>query len=100
MTSHPEATDGAARRARVVVGGRVQGVFFRQRTAHLARSGGVGGWIRNRPDGRVEAVFEGPAERVERLIEWCRRGPELAVVDEVEVSEEEPEGLDGFHVRG
>jgi acylphosphatase len=87
------------RRAHVYVSGRVQGVFFRQRTVRMARDQGLGGWVRNLPDGRLEAVFEGPADRVERMIEWCRRGPERAVVHEVEVSEEEPEGIQTFGVR-
>ena len=81
------------------VSGRVQGVFFRQRTLRLARGEGLAGWVRNMPDGRFEAVFEGDAERVDRMIEWCRRGPEMAVVEEVEVAEEEPEGLESFEVR-
>jgi acylphosphatase len=86
------------RRVRVHVDGRVQGVFFRETTARRARTEDVSGWVRNLPDGRVEAVFEGPPDAVERLIEWCRAGPELAVVDEVEVVEEEPQGVDGFDV--
>ncbi|MGH2685888.1 MAG: acylphosphatase [Actinomycetota bacterium] len=87
------------RRAHVYVSGRVQGVFFRQRTVRMARQEGLGGWVRNTPDGRLEAVFEGDAGPVGRMIEWCRRGPEMAVVQEVEVSEEEPEGLETFDVR-
>jgi acylphosphatase len=83
----------------VLVSGRVQGVFFRQRTARLARSAGCGGWIRNRSDGRVEAVFEGPADAVERLIAWCHEGPEQASVERVEVIDEDLEGLQGFVVR-
>lgn len=87
------------RRVRVLVSGSVQGVFFRQGTRRLARSEGCSGWIRNRPDGLVEAVFEGPPESVERLIAWCHDGPEAADVETVEVTEEDPEGLDGFEVR-
>jgi acylphosphatase len=87
------------RRVRVLVSGQVQGVFFRQRTARLARSAGCGGWIRNRSDGLVEAVFEGPHEQIDRLIAWCHEGPEHAIVERVEVSEEDPEGLEGFEVR-
>ncbi|MGH2692681.1 MAG: acylphosphatase [Actinomycetota bacterium] len=87
------------RRARVLVSGRVQGVFFRQRTIRLARSADCAGWVRNLDDGRVEAVFEGSAEAVERMVAWCREGPEHAIVDGVEVIEEEPEGLQGFEVR-
>lgn len=87
------------RRARVLVSGRVQGVFFRQRTIGLARSADCAGWVRNLDDGRVEAVFEGSPEAVEGMIAWCSEGPERAVVDRVEVVEEEPEGLEGFEVR-
>lgn len=87
------------RRARVLVSGRVQGVFFRQRTIRLARSAGCAGWVRNLDDGRLEAVFEGPEDAVERMVAWCRQGPERAVVEAVEVLEEDPEGLEGFEVR-
>jgi acylphosphatase len=73
-------------------------VFFRQRTARLARAEGCGGWIKNRPDGLVEAVFEGHTEAVDRLIAWCHEGPEQAVVEGVDVVDEEPEGLEGFEV--
>lgn len=87
------------RRARVLVSGRVQGVFFRQRTIRQARSADCAGWVRNLDDGRVEAVFEGDPEAVERMVAWCRRGPEGAVVESVEILEEDPEGLEGFEVR-
>ncbi len=60
---------------------------------------GVSGWVRNLPDGRVEAVFEGSAEDVGRLVEWTRRGPRLAVVDRVTVEAEQPEGLRAFMVK-
>lgn len=89
----------SVRRVRVLVSGRVQGVFFRQKTIRLARSADCSGWVMNRPDGRLEAVFEGPAEAVERLVAWCHEGPEHAVVERVEVTEEEPEGLESFEVR-
>ena len=75
---------------RVVVRGRVQGVGFRVGAATRARSLGLGGWVRNRGDGAVEAVFEGPRERVELLVEWCRRGPAGAEVEAVEVQAESP----------
>jgi acylphosphatase len=87
------------RRVRVFVSGTVQGVFFRQGTARLARSAGCSGWVLNRADGRLEAVFEGSAETVERMVAWCHEGPEQAVVEAVEVIEEEPGGLEGFQVR-
>ena len=88
-----------AARRRVVVHGNVQGVFFRDSTEKEAESKGVAGWVRNRDDGAVEAVFEGDQDAVEALVEFCRSGPSKADVERVEVEEEEPEGLDGFSVR-
>ena len=85
-------------RRRVIVHGAVQGVFFRDSTRRLAERRGVRGWVRNNPDGTVEAVFEGESEAVERLVDFCRRGPRGAVVDRVEVYEEEPEALGEFTV--
>ncbi|MEX2586412.1 MAG: acylphosphatase [Actinomycetota bacterium] len=86
-------------RAHIWVSGRVQGVFFRQQTVDKARSAGLAGWVRNTQDGSVEAVFEGAADGVGRLIEWCRRGPERAQVSNVEVDWEEPRGEESFRVR-
>jgi acylphosphatase len=86
-------------RKRVVVSGRVQGVFFRDTCRKLARERGVQGWVRNCPDGTVEAVFEGAPEAVDAVVGWARIGPEEASVDAVEVAEESPEGLNGFTVR-
>jgi acylphosphatase len=83
-------------RARVVVRGRVQGVFFRVETRDRARSLGLSGWVRNAPDGSVEAVFEGDRERIESMLAWCRRGPSLARVDEVQAEWEDPVGEQGF----
>ena len=88
------------KRVRVLVAGRVQGVFFRATCAEQARRLGLGGWVRNRPDGRVEGVFEGEDEAVDRIVDWCRRGPELARVEEVEVVAEEPRGEQRFRVDG
>ena len=82
-----------------MVHGHVQGVFFRDSTQREAASAGVSGWVRNRPDGAVEAVFEGPAEAVERMVSFAYEGPRGADVAEVEQQEEEPEGLSGFAVR-
>jgi acylphosphatase len=82
-----------------VVSGRVQGVFFRDTARRRAESAGVAGWITNRPDGAVEAVFEGEPAAVEELVEFCRRGPSRAEVASVEVQEEAPQGLSGFEVR-
>lgn len=86
----------AAERAHVWVSGRVQGVNFRWRTTEAARSRGLAGWVRNLADGRVEAVFEGDREALEAMVDWCRRGPRLARVDDVEVRWEPAEGLEGF----
>jgi acylphosphatase len=81
------------------VSGRVQGVFFRDGCAREARTRGVDGWVRNLPEGRVEAAFEGAAVEVDALVEWCRRGPPRAVVRGLEVVEELPTGEPGFVVR-
>jgi acylphosphatase len=89
---------GAVRR-HVVVHGEVQGVFFRDSTEKEARSKGVGGWVRNRDDGTVEAVFEGAEDAVEAMVDFCRSGPSKADVDSVDVDDEEPEGLNDFSVR-
>jgi len=85
-------------RYRVLVSGRVQGVFFRDTCRRLAQEHGVAGWVRNLPDGRVEAVFEGPAQDVDRLVAWAHHGPRHAVVDHVAVQAEPPEGLDTFWI--
>jgi acylphosphatase len=87
------------KRAHVVVRGAVQGVFFRAETRDRARSLGLGGWVRNNPDGAVEAVFEGDDRRVESMVEWCRRGPSGARVEDVETSWAGPEGETGFAIR-
>ena len=87
------------RRAHVVVHGGVQGVFFRVEARDRARSLGLGGWVRNTADGSVEAIFEGEDERVESMVDWCRRGPSGARVDEVDVAWAEPEGESGFAIR-
>lgn len=86
-------------RQRVLVSGRVQGVFFRDSCQRMAVAHGVAGWVRNRGDGRVEAVFEGAAEGVERLVAWVRHGPPEAQVTGVETQVEPPEGLTGFAIR-
>jgi acylphosphatase len=86
-------------RRRVVVHGRVQGVFFRDSLRGRAESAGVAGWACNRSDGAVEAVFEGEPEAVDRLVRFAQEGPRSADVDHADVTEEEPEGLSGFEVR-
>jgi acylphosphatase len=86
-------------RRRVVVHGDVQGVFFRDTARERARAHGVAGWVTNRGDGAVEAVFEGSEEDVDRLVRFCETGPPRAEVAGVDVIEEDPEGLTGFDVR-
>ena len=86
-------------RRRVTVHGSVQGVGFRYSVARAAQSRGVNGWVSNRSDGTVEAVFEGDPDAVDSLVRFCREGPRGAVVDQVEVANEEPEGLTRFAVR-
>jgi acylphosphatase len=88
-----------AKRVHVYVSGQVQGVFFRVETAQRARELGLGGFVRNAPDGRVEAVFEGDPRDVDAMVAWCREGPPLAHVDEVEVAEETPTGDTNFRIR-
>ena len=90
---------GRVVRYRLLISGRVQGVFFRDTCRLVADQHGVAGWVRNLPDGRVEAVFEGTAEDVGRLVEWSRQGPPSAVVKDVRVQPEPPEGVSGFQVR-
>ena len=86
-------------RYRVLISGRVQGVFFRDTCRRLAEQHGVTGWVRNLPDGRVEAVFEGPAEDVRRLVDWAHTGPRLAAVADVAIQSEPPEGLAAFDIK-
>jgi acylphosphatase len=86
-------------RRRVVVHGHVQGVFFRGTVEREAQRRGVTGWVTNRADGAVEAVFEGSPEGVTAMVDFCKSGPRGADVAEIEASEEQPEGLAGFEVR-
>jgi acylphosphatase len=86
-------------RRRVIVHGRVQGVFFRDSMRERARTHGVAGWACNRSDGAVEAVLEGPPDAVERVVRFAQTGPPSAEVTDVEVAEEEVEGLSGFQIR-
>ena len=86
-------------RKRVLVSGEVQGVFFRDQCRRLAGQQGVAGWVRNLPDGRVEAIFEGDPDSVERLIQWAYHGPSRARVTAVDVRDEPVEGLASFQIR-
>jgi len=86
-------------RVRAVVSGRVQGVWFRQSCREQAVAAGVAGWVRNRPDGRVEAELEGEQAAVDVVLAWMEEGPALAVVTRVEVTDETPTGETGFEVR-
>jgi protein-L-isoaspartate(D-aspartate) O-methyltransferase len=95
----PLVSEGPGRaRAEVRVTGRVQGIGFRYLAERRARSLGVSGWIRNEPGGAVAAAFEGPRDRVESMIDWCRRGPSGSRVDEVEVSWRAPQGEESFTI--
>jgi acylphosphatase len=86
-------------RRRVVIHGRVQGVFFRHSTRERALARGVSGWVRNLPDGAVEAVLEGPLDAVGYLVHFCETGPGHAYVRHIDVHAEPPEGLTGFAIR-
>ena len=86
-------------RKRVLVSGEVQGVFFRDTCRRVAGQQGVAGWVRNLPDGRVEAVFEGDPEGVERLVSWARHGPSRARVTAMTIRDEPVERLGAFEIR-
>lgn len=86
------------KRVHVQIRGRVQGVFFRAEACSRAESLGLAGWVRNASDGSVEALFEGEPGRVDSMVDWCRRGPSGASVDEVEVAEGAPQAERGFRV--
>ncbi len=80
------------RRTHLYISGIVQGVFFRSHTQNVARSLDLNGWVRNLSDGRVEVVAEGPKEKVEKLIQWCHKGPDFAAVEHVEIHWEDATG--------
>lgn len=90
---------GDRTRAHVYVSGKVQGVYYRATTRDTAREHGIDGWVLNLPDGRVEAVFEGPPDAVETMIDWCHDGSPAAKVDEVDVEYEQPAAIEGFDVK-
>ena len=85
-------------RKRVIVNGRVQGVFFRDTARRMAQSRDIAGWVRNHPDGSVEAAFEGPGDAVDAMVDFAREGPRGAAVESVEVVDEQPEDLTDFRV--
>lgn len=88
------------RRCRLMISGRVQGVWYRQATLEQARLLGVKGWVKNLPGGEVEAVVEGPPDKIAEIIRWCAQGPPLAVVDSVNVQEESRTGdLPEFYIK-
>ena len=87
-------------RVHVIISGRVQGVFFRSETKNYADSLGIVGWVKNRSDGKVEAVFEGPEELVLAMLDWCKQGPRGAEVSKVsDVPEVSKEKFEGFEIR-
>jgi acylphosphatase len=86
-------------RRHLIMHGSVQGVFFRDSARQCADRHGVSGWVRNRPDGTVEAILEGPAAAVRAVEVFCASGPEQARVQRVDATDEEPEGIAGFSVR-
>ena len=86
-------------RAHVMVSGQVQGVFFRDSTRQKAQELGLAGWVKNTPEGRVEALFEGPSDRVREMVRWCEEGPQQASVEDVDTDFESATGdLEGFEV--
>lgn len=87
------------KRAHIIIYGRVQGVWFRAHTKEMADKLGIKGWVRNLPDGSVEAVFEGDEKSIEEMIRWCHHGPPLARVDRAEIKYEEPKGERNFEIR-
>ncbi len=93
-----DSADGGRKRVHVYISGRVQGVLLRDATREKAGELGLTGWVKNLPDGRVEAVFEGPAREVEEMTGWCEDGPPHAAVENVETEFEKVENLRGFEV--
>ena len=84
----------------VIISGRVQGVWFRATTKQKAEQLGLTGWVRNSPEGNVEAVIEGEVNIIQEMLEWCHHGPPLAKVENVEVKNQEPtNGFNGFSIK-
>ncbi|MGB3187869.1 MAG: acylphosphatase [Limnoraphis sp.] len=94
----PNSSQSSIQRVRLIISGRVQGVGFRFSTREAAIQRNVNGWVKNLSDGRVEAVLEGSQPDVQSMIEWCHQGPPAAVVQQVSVNQESPEGLQGFEI--
>lgn len=90
---------GRVKRVRVIVSGRVQGVFFRAYTKKIAKKWRLSGWVKNRDDGKVEAVFEGPENRVKKMVKWCYQGSPTAEVEDVRATKEEPQDLKEFKIK-
>jgi len=87
-------------RVHIFVSGRVQGVYFRANTRKRAQELGVFGWVRNLPDGRVEAVFEGDKEKVEKMVRWAKRGPFWAKINNSEIQQEDCKGeFENFEIK-
>lgn len=95
----PSSSDLPVIRIHVFVSGRVQRVGYRYHTIQEATRLNLAGWVKNLPDGRVEAVFEGEKAVVEQMIQWCHKGPEAASPTHVEVHSEPPQGLKGFELQ-
>lgn len=93
-----QSKSSAITRAHVLISGKVQGVGYRFSTLEVALKFGVNGWVKNLSDGRVEAVFEGSQETIEKMIKWCNKGPTSAVVKDVTAKYEQPEGIEGFEI--
>ena len=86
-------------RYKIIVKGKVQGVFYRSSTQAKAKELNLSGWVKNEEDGSVVIEAEGEEQKLEKLIEWCKQGPGAAVVNDVEYQEMEPKGVNGFEVR-
>ena len=95
----PNPTQPKQIRAHAFISGKVQGVGYRYSTMNVATKLGLNGWVRNLPDSRVEAVFEGAPEVIEEMIRWCHQGPNSATVKDVQVEYSEAEGLQQFEIR-
>jgi len=86
-------------KVRVLISGRVQGVFFRAHAKEKASELGLSGWVRNLDDGRIEAVFKGAKEKVEEMVRWCKKGPATAKVESIKRLKAKEKGIEGFEIR-